>query len=142
MQEELVLKIDNLSKRFPGVQALDSVCLQIRKGEVHAVIGENGAGKSTLMKILAGAEKPDEGSIYVNGHKIENFDPQSARRMGIGIIFQEFNLIPHFSTAKNISLGRESHRIGWISNKNEINSAGNGLMKLRPQYRPMPLFNV
>jgi ribose transport system ATP-binding protein len=123
VQEDPVLKIENLSKRFPGVQALDSVCLQIRKGEVHAVIGENGAGKSTLMKILAGAEKPDEGSIYVNGQKIETFDPQSSRRMGIGIIFQEFNLIPHFSAAKNISLGHESYRFGWISTKNEINSA-------------------
>ena len=116
-----VLKIDNLSKRFPGVQALDSVCLQVRKGEVHAVVGENGAGKSTLMKILAGAETPDQGSIHVNGREINNFDPQSARRVGVGIIFQEFNLIAHFSAAKNIALGRESHRIGWISNKNEIN---------------------
>jgi ribose transport system ATP-binding protein len=130
VQEDLVLRIENLSKRFPGVQALDSVCLQIRKGEVHAVIGENGAGKSTLMKILAGAEKPDQGSIYINGFKIETFDPQSARRLGVGIIFQEFNLIPHFSVAKNISLGREAHRIGWISNKNEINSAGKWLNKI------------
>ena len=130
MQEHIVLKIDNLSKRFPGVQALDSVCLQIRKGEVHAVIGENGAGKSTLMKILAGAEKPDEGSIYVNGCRIENFDPQSARRMGVGIIFQEFNLIPHFSAAKNISLGREPQRLGWISNKNEISLAGEWLHEI------------
>jgi len=100
VQEDPVLKIDNLSKRYPGVQALDSVCLQIRKGEVHAVVGENGAGKSTLMKILAGAEKPDEGSIFVNDRKIENFDPHTARRMGIGIIFQEFNLIAHLSAAK------------------------------------------
>jgi len=123
VQEDLVLRIETLSKRFPGVQALDSVCLQVRKGEVHAVVGENGAGKSTLMKILAGAETPDQGNIYVNGHEINNFDPQSARRMGVGIIFQEFNLIAHFSAAKNIALGRESHRIGWISNKNEINSA-------------------
>jgi len=130
VQEDLVLRIENLSKRFPGVQALDSVCLQIRKGEVHAVIGENGAGKSTLMKILAGAEKPDQGSIYVNGYKIETFDPQSARRLGVGIIFQEFNLIPHFSVAKNIALGREAHRLGWISNKNEINSAGKWLNKI------------
>jgi ribose transport system ATP-binding protein len=130
VSEVPVLKIDNLSKRFPGVQALDSVCLQIRKGEVHAVIGENGAGKSTLMKILAGAEKPDQGSIHINGQRIENFDPQSARRMGVGIIFQEFNLIPHFSAAKNIALGRESHRGGWISNKAEINAAGKWLHEI------------
>jgi ribose transport system ATP-binding protein len=123
MQEDPVLKIENLSKRFPGVQALDSICLQICRGEVHAVVGENGAGKSTLMKILAGAEKPDEGSIFVNGQKIENFDPQSAQRMGIGIIFQEFNLIPYLSAAKNISLGREPHLLGWISNKNEVSTA-------------------
>jgi ABC-type sugar transport system ATPase subunit/ribose/xylose/arabinose/galactoside ABC-type transport system permease subunit len=128
--EDLALKIENLSKRFPGVQALDSVCLEIRKGEVHAVIGENGAGKSTLMKILAGAEKPDEGSIFVNGQKIDNFEPQSARRMGIGIIFQEFNLIAHLSAAKNIALGRELHRFGWISNKIEINAAGKWLCEI------------
>jgi ABC-type sugar transport system ATPase subunit/ribose/xylose/arabinose/galactoside ABC-type transport system permease subunit len=130
VSEVPVLKIDNLSKRFPGVQALDSVCLQIRKGEVHAVIGENGAGKSTLMKILAGAEKPDQGSIHIDGHRIEHFDPQSARRMGVGIIFQEFNLIAHFSAAKNIALGRESHRGGWISNKTEINAAGKWLNEI------------
>ena len=123
MQEDPVLKIENLSKRFPGVQALDSISLQIRRGEVHAVVGENGAGKSTLMKILAGAETPDEGSISVNGQMIENFDPQSARRMGIGIIFQEFNLIPVLSAAKNISLGREPHLLGWISDQNEIGIA-------------------
>ena len=136
MSEVSVLKIENLSKRFPGVQALDSVCLQIRKGEVHAVIGENGAGKSTLMKILAGAEKPDEGSIYVNRQKIETFDTQSARRMGVGIIFQEFNLIPHFSAAKNISIGHESYRFGWISTKMKSTRRRNGLMKLRLQFRP------
>jgi ABC-type sugar transport system ATPase subunit/ribose/xylose/arabinose/galactoside ABC-type transport system permease subunit len=134
VQEDPVLKINNLSKRFPGVQALDSVCLQIRKGEVHAVVGENGAGKSTLMKILAGAEKPDEGSIFVNGQKIENFDPQTARRMGIGIIFQEFNIIAYLSAAKNISLGREPHSLGWISNKNEINSAGKWLNEIEAAF--------
>lgn len=145
MQQDPVLNIENLSKRFPGVQALDSVCLQIRKGEVHAVIGENGAGKSTLMKILAGAEKPDQGSIYINGHRIENFDPQSARRMGVGIIFQEFNLIPPFSAAKNIALGRESHRMGWISNKNEINAAGKWLNEIEaavPANTPVQLLSV
>ena len=130
MSDVPVLKIDNLAKRFPGIQALDSVCLQIRKGEVHAVIGENGAGKSTLMKILAGAEKPDQGSIHINGRRIVNFDPQSARRMGVGIIFQEFNLISHFSAAKNIALGRESHRAGWISNKAEIKAAGKWLNEI------------
>ena len=123
MREDTVLKIDYLSKSFPGVQALDSVCLEVQKGEVHAVVGENGAGKSTLMKILAGAEKPDEGSIFVNGQKIKKFDPQAARRLGIGIIFQEFNLIPDLSAAKNISLGHEPRSFGWILNKNEVNSA-------------------
>jgi ABC-type sugar transport system ATPase subunit/ribose/xylose/arabinose/galactoside ABC-type transport system permease subunit len=132
--EDLALKIENLSKRFPGVQALDSVCLEIQKGEVHAVVGENGAGKSTLMKILAGAEKPDEGSIFVNGQKIDDFKPQSARRMGIGIIFQEFNLITHLSAAKNIALGRELHRLGWISNKNEINTARKWLREIEASF--------
>ncbi len=145
MREDFVLKIDNLSKRFPGVQALDSVSLQIRKGEVHAVVGENGAGKSTLMKILAGAEQPDGGSIFVNGQKIQAFDPQSARRMGIGIIFQEFNLIPYLSAAKNISLGREPHSLGWISNKKEVSAARKWLSEIEaavPNTSPVQWLSV
>lgn len=136
VQENIVLKIDRLSKSFPGVQALDSVSLEIRKGEVHAVVGENGAGKSTLMKILAGAEAPDQGTIFLNGQQFQSFDPQSARRLGIGIIFQEFNLIPYLSAAKNISLGREPHSWGWIFNKKEINDAVKWLKEIEAQIPP------
>jgi ribose transport system ATP-binding protein len=132
--ENIALKIDGLSKSFPGVQALDSVSLEIRKGEVHAVVGENGAGKSTLMKILAGAETPDQGVIYLNGQQFQSFDPQSARRMGIGIIFQEFNLIPYLSAAKNISLGREPNSLSWIFNKKEIHAADTWLKEIEAQF--------
>ena len=130
MQEDIVLKIENLSKSFPGVQALDSVSLEIKKGEVHAVVGENGAGKSTLMKILAGAETPDRGTIFLNDQQILTFDPQSVRRLGIGIIFQEFNLIPYLSAAKNISLGREPTSRGWISTQKEVRDAGKWLKEI------------
>ena len=123
MKKQWALKINNLSKRFPGVQALDNISLQIPRGEVHAVVGENGAGKSTLMKILAGAEKPDTGSIFINGRKLEVFTPQSARKLGIDIIFQEFSLIAHLSAEKNISLGREPNRLGWIVRHREILTA-------------------
>lgn len=133
VQENVVLKIDCLSKRFPGVVALDSVSLEIRKGEVHSVVGENGAGKSTLMKILAGAETPDQGTIFLNGQQIQAFDPQSARRSGIGIIFQEFNLIPYLSAAKNIFLGCEPNTFGWISTQKEVKDAGKWLKEIEAQ---------
>ena len=110
-----VLHIQNVSKAFPGVQALDGVSFAVQRGEVHAVVGENGAGKSTLMKILAGALAPDSGTVRLQGTEIESYDPETARRIGIGIIYQEFNLIPYLTGAENISLGREPTKGGLIS---------------------------
>ena len=94
-QSHPLLQIEGISKAFPGVQALKEVSFPVQRGEVHAVVGENGAGKSTLMKILAGALAPDNGSVRLQGTDIGSFDPETARRMGIGIIYQEFNLIPY-----------------------------------------------
>jgi len=101
------------------VQALEGVSFVVQRGEVHAVVGENGAGKSTLMKILAGALAPDSGTVRLQGTEIESYDPESARRMGIGIIYQEFNLIPYLNGAENISLGREPTKGGLISKGEE-----------------------
>lgn len=115
---EIILKVDNVSKSFPGVKALDGVSFDLRKGEVHALVGENGAGKSTLMKILSGVYQADEGSIHLKGKAIAFRDSTQARDAGIGIIYQELNLIPHLSVAANIFIGREPlTRFGTLDEK-------------------------
>ena len=102
-----LLQMRHISKRYPGVVALDDVQLEVLPGEVHALMGENGAGKSTLMKIMAGAETKDTGEILVDGKLAHITSPQDAMDLGINIIYQEFNLVPHLSAAENIYLGRE-----------------------------------
>ncbi len=104
---ETILEVENVSKSFPGVQALDHVSFNLRRGEVHALVGENGAGKSTLMKILSGVYQADDGVIRLNGKPVRFRDSTQARDSGIGIIYQELNLIPHLSVAANIFIGRE-----------------------------------
>ncbi len=106
MSEEYILQMTDITKRFPGVLALDHVSLRVKAGEVHALLGENGAGKSTLMKILAGAYVKDEGEIEVFSRKTELGDPKAAENLGISIIYQELNLIPTLTVAENIFLGR------------------------------------
>ncbi|MEW5815627.1 MAG: ATP-binding cassette domain-containing protein [Spirochaetota bacterium] len=120
---EYSLRIQNISKSFPGVKALDSITLDLRRGEVHAVIGENGAGKSTLMKILAGAFEPEEGTLYINSKQIHTYSPKEAQKNGIAIICQEFNLIQNLTVAENICLGHEPGNLGWISKKEELKIA-------------------
>lgn len=107
MSSENILEVSNIVKDFPGVRALDHVSFNLRKGEVHILVGENGAGKSTLMKILAGAYQADEGQILLRGKEEKITSPKQAQELGIGIIYQEFNLIPYLSVANNIFLGRE-----------------------------------
>lgn len=111
---EPLLEVRNISKKFPGVIALDDVSLKFYAGEVHAVVGENGAGKSTLMKIMAGAYVPDSGMILLNGEKVSFSHPQEAQSKGITIIYQEFNLLPDRTVAHNIFLGREPSKLGVI----------------------------
>lgn len=106
MSEKYILQMTDITKRFPGVLALDHVSLRVKAGEVHALLGENGAGKSTLMKILAGAYVKDEGEIEVFSRKTELGDPKAAENLGISIIYQELNLIPTLTVAENIFLGR------------------------------------
>jgi ribose transport system ATP-binding protein len=117
MQEptpQSVLEVRNITKRFPGVLALDDVSVQFMPGEVHAVVGENGAGKTTLMKILVGAYTPDKGEIIFQGKEVSFTHPVEAQQMGISIIYQEFNLLPERTVAQNIFLGREPSRFGVI----------------------------
>lgn len=125
-----ILSIEGISKSFPGVKALRSVSFSVRNGEVHAVVGENGAGKSTLMKILAGALAPDSGFVRVREAEIDSYNPETARKMGIAIIYQEFNLIPHLSAGENICLGREPMRGGLIAKADEKDLARHWLKEL------------
>lgn len=105
MENEFIIKVRNVSKTFPSVKALDQVSFSVRKGEVHALIGENGAGKSTLIKILAGVYEPDPGAqIEIAGQPIEKLTPISSVRHGISIIFQDFSLFANLTVAENIAL--------------------------------------
>ena len=107
VMNEHILKMQGISKAFPGVQALEKVDFDCVAGEVHALVGENGAGKSTLMKILAGAYRPDKGTISIRNKTITPGTPKEAQEYGISIIYQEFNLIPELSVCQNVFLGRE-----------------------------------
>ena len=104
---EFVLEMRNVTKRFPGVLALNNVQFSLRPGEVHCLVGENGAGKSTLMKILAGAQPMDSGEIILSEGPVAIHSPHHAQQLGISMIYQEFNLSPYLSVAENIFLGRE-----------------------------------
>lgn len=105
--DDFVLRMEHISKRFPGVQALDDVTFRVARGEIHALVGENGAGKSTLMKILTGAIPRDSGRIILRGQEVEIDSPGRAQQLGISMIHQELALIPYLNVGQNIYLGRE-----------------------------------
>ena len=114
MKNENILEIKGVSKSFVGVKALQNVSFQVRKGDVHALLGENGAGKSTLMKILSGAYNKDCGQIFVNGKEAEIRNTKDSERLGIAIIYQELNLIPDITVAENIFLARQPKKHGLL----------------------------
>lgn len=114
MDEKLLLEMKNIHKRFPGVYALKDVNLQLKAGEIHALLGENGAGKSTLIKVLGGIYKAEEGEIFINGKKVEINNVFDAQKNGIAIIHQELVLVPHMTVAENIFLGREPKKNGLV----------------------------
>ncbi len=111
---EYILEMREITKRYPGVTALDKARLAVRPGEVHCLVGENGAGKSTLMKILAGAIAKDEGQIVIDGREASYASPLEANRLGVSMIHQEFNLAPQLSVGENIYIGRAPRRGGLI----------------------------
>ena len=117
-----ILQITNLSKSYSGVKALDNVQLSLKKGEVHALMGENGAGKSTFMKILIGLLKPDSGEIIFEGNELKSNGVNDVQRKGISMIHQEILIIPELTVAQNIFLGREKEitgsKTGWLNDKN------------------------
>ncbi|MBN1122289.1 MAG: sugar ABC transporter ATP-binding protein [Anaerolineae bacterium] len=135
--QEVILEVENVSKSFPGVKALDNVSFNLRKGEVHALVGENGAGKSTLMKILSGVYQADEGTIHYKGEAVTFRDVTQARDAGIGIIYQELNLIPHLSVAANIFIGREPlTQFGTLDEKKMNDDAAAILSRLNVSLDP------
>lgn len=114
---DIILKMNGIDKSFPGVHALDHVNLEVRKGEVLALMGENGAGKSTLMKVLTGIYKKDEGSIVYEGKEVEFTNPKDAQEAGIVIVHQELNMMNHLTVAQNIFIGREAMSGKLINDK-------------------------
>ena len=118
-----LLEMRGIEKSFPGVRALRGVDLELRAGEVLALLGENGAGKSTLIKVLAGAHPPDAGAIRLDGEAVAIANPAEAQRLGIAVIYQEFNLIPTLTVRENIFLGREETAGGFIRQEEEYRSA-------------------
>ena len=118
-----LLRMRGISKAFPGVQALSGVDLTLHTGEVLALLGENGAGKSTLIKILGGAHTHDAGEVSIDGQPARIDSPQASQTAGIGIIYQEFNLVPGLTARENISLGQEPSRVSFIPRQKETDLA-------------------
>ncbi|MHB1347158.1 MAG: sugar ABC transporter ATP-binding protein [Candidatus Humimicrobiaceae bacterium] len=124
-----LLRIENVSKSFPGVQALRNVNISIEKGEVHALVGENGAGKSTLMHIIAGVYRADTGKIFLDGNEIKLRDEIDAQKAGIGIVFQERSLVENLSIAENIFVTRQPVTKTGLIDKREMNAQASILLE-------------
>ena len=136
----LALKLSKISKSFGPTIALDGVDLELREGEVHALIGENGAGKSTLMNVIAGSLQPDQGTMEIDGKAYTPSNPLDARTHGIALIHQELSLCPHLSVAENVLMGIESSRLGWLD-RDKLIARTNEVLKtfhhadIRPEKR-------
>jgi ribose transport system ATP-binding protein len=116
---DYLLSLQKIYKSFGVVKALRGVSLHVKKGEVHALIGENGAGKSTLMKVISGAHQADSGQMFFNGQTYLPKNPLDSRKLGIAMIYQELTLAPHLTVEENIMLGIESTQLGFVKNKQE-----------------------
>ncbi len=127
---DIVLSVRNISKSFPGVQALSSVSLDIRRGEVHVLMGENGAGKSTLMKLLAGIYEPDGGEILLEGTPVRMENPLKAQKLGVNLINQELNIAGNLTVAENVFMGNEPSRFGLVDRAAMAERAAEALAKL------------
>ena len=112
--KKIILEMRAITKDFPGVRALDNVNFDLRKGEIHGLVGENGAGKTTLLKIIDGALQPTRGEVFLEGEKVFFNNPREAIDWGIGTVHQEMNIIPYFNAIENIFLGRELTKFNFI----------------------------
>jgi ribose transport system ATP-binding protein len=127
---EALVEMEGISKDFPGVHALADCRFELRSGEVHALVGENGAGKSTLMKILAGVYRRDAGQIRLKGTPVEIDSPRAAQNLGISMIHQELNLMPHLTVAQNIFIGREPRaNMPFVLDESELNAQASALFE-------------
>ena len=117
---DTILELNHITKRFAGVVALDRVSVRVQRGEVMAVAGENGAGKSTLIKIIAGAHRPTEGEMVYKGQKVEVFSPSVCSSLGVSVIYQEHNLMPHLTVSENVFFGRELKK-GFVLDQKTMN---------------------
>lgn len=127
LSEQVLLKMEHIHKRFPGVYALNDVSYELRAGEVHALLGENGAGKSTLIKVLGGIYHPEEGNIYIEGKQVSINGVRDAQKCGVAIIHQELVLVPYMTVAENIFLGRE-HGSGILINRKKMTEEAQALL--------------
>ena len=118
LETNYAIEMLNITKRFPGIIANDNITLRLKKGEIHALLGENGAGKSTLMSVLFGLYQPEEGEIHKDGRKVEIRDPNDANALGIGMVHQHFKLVECFSVLDNIILGVEPTKGLFLEKKN------------------------
>ena len=133
---DALLRVEGVTKRFPGVVALSGVDLELRSGEVLALIGENGAGKSTLMKILAGVQSPDEGRLLLEGEPVSVDSVRRATELGIALIHQELNLCDNLSVAENLFLGREPSRLGFVDRARMRSEAARWLARVGLEVDP------
>ena len=117
LAEDYVIEMLHITKEFPGIKANDDITLQLRKGEVHALLGENGAGKSTLMSVLFGLYQPEQGKILKNGKEVAIRNPNDANALGIGMVHQHFKLVDVFTVLDNIILGAETTKCGFLQKK-------------------------
>ncbi|HEX5886814.1 MAG TPA: sugar ABC transporter ATP-binding protein [Pyrinomonadaceae bacterium] len=133
----LALKLSQIHKSFGPTVALDGVDLELRRGEVHALIGENGAGKSTLMNVIAGSLRPDAGTMEMQGQVYSPSNPLDARTHGIALIHQELSLCPHLNVAENVLMGIEPSRMGWLD-RDQLIAKTNDVLKTfhHPDIRP------
>jgi ribose transport system ATP-binding protein len=129
-EPEILLSLRSVSKRFPGVLALNDVSLDVRAGEVHVLLGENGAGKSTLIKIVAGVYRQSSGTVAIRGHEVRHRSPREARSAGVSTVFQELSLVPALTVEENLFLGRLPGRGGFVARRKMRREAAKALERI------------
>ena len=136
LADNYVIEMLHITKEFPGIKANDDITLQLRKGEIHALLGENGAGKSTLMSVLFGLYQPEQGTIKKNGKEVKINNPNDANALGIGMVHQHFKLVECFTVLDNIILGVEDYEARLLAEGRGPQKGHGPERKVRPEGRP------